>query len=174
MKNSKVKPSIVVGTFLALVLVAVAARYEDFVVTKLTVLGTSAFTGAITATGGVTGNVTGNVVGTDVSVADDFIVTPQSQNVTNTQAVTLESGSLLVGVGQAAASTNTITIAAPGAGFVGKVVVIGIGATSSNIVAIADQAPCDLAGAAALGVGDTLMLWATSATTWLEVSRSNN
>jgi hypothetical protein len=114
-------------------------------------------------------------IGTKLTVGETVIVTPASQNVTNGQAsVALKSANLLYGVGQASALTNTITIAAPGTGMTGKYAMIAIGSTSSNVVKIADTSPADMAGDFLMGVGDVLTLWASSATTWVEVSRSNN
>ena len=124
--KSRTKPSVIIGVFLALILVAVAARYEEFVVTKLDVQGAANFdttvvvTGVLTATGGVVGKVT----------SDQTTATA-----TNAQDVTLSSTvTLVTSQGGANATTNTITLGRPtAAGFYSIV----NSSDSTNLLAIA-------------------------------------
>lgn len=120
------------------------------------------------------GKNTANKIET-LRVGKDVIVQPTEKQVINGQAVTLSSVNIFAGVGSLATSTNTITVAAPGAEMVGKIATIMIhGAASSNLIKIADSAPMDLSGDWIGGVDDVITLMAASTTNWLQVSESDN
>lgn len=159
--------------------VVFASRYEQLTVGELGVYVIKAQDGAtapaITASTISATSVSATTVSATTMSPTKVISTQGTASLTNNSTLTVAYNNYsIAGIGQAAASTNVVTIAAPGTAMVGAVVVIGIGATSSNLISVADSGNVDLASAWLGGVGDVLSLYAVSSTKWLEFSRSNN
>ncbi len=126
---------------------------------------------------GVSSNAT---ISGDAEIGQDLLVsgmrksTPTALVVTNGQAVTVsEQWYLVRPEGGAAGTTNTITLADPGADLVGAVVKLQVSASVTNALGLADSGNLKLEGAFVGGEYDTLILGAPDASTWVEDSRSN-
>lgn len=97
-----------------------------------------------------------------------------AQSATNGQAVTLSTGQVVFsGIGGAAESTNTITIAYNASATVPRLVHLVVSSASTNLIAIADSGSVALSAAWLGDDNDTLTLMSVG-TNWVEVARSNN
>lgn len=116
--------------------------------------------------------VLGDATATSATVSGFIVATANAASATDGQAVAL-SGTLtvLTGIGGANDTTNTITLAVPGT--VGKVAVIAVSSTSSNLIAIADSGNVNLSAAWLGDNDDTITLIATATNKWTEIARSN-
>ena len=101
--------------------------------------------------------------------------TGTAQNVTNGQAVTVAEGAyVLNGIGGADDSTNTITIAAPGTGAAGRLVVLMVATASTNLITIADSSPVAASGDILMDGNDSAVLMGVDASTWVLLCESDN
>lgn len=134
----------------------------------VTVTGDMTASDDITASGDLTVGgqvlVSGDLSADDITAstinADAVVHTVvAAQNVTNGQPVTLVAGkiNMLNGVGGAANTTNTITIANFAADDVGKITYLANDKTATNLVAIAKTGNF-YGDAIELGAGDSMML----------------
>ena len=100
---------------------------------------------------------------------------PATLTVTNGQAVTVAASWYLVtSQGGADGTTNTITLADPGAAADGKIVTFMLDSSSTNLVGFADSGNLKLSGAANLDNYDVLRLYGIETNVWVEIGEIDN
>lgn len=96
-----------------------------------------------------------------------------TQSATNGAALTLSDNfTVVTGIGGANDTTNTVTL--PSVAQAGAIYVIAVGASSTNLIAIADSGNAKLASAWVGDNNDTLTLIGDAGDNFIEVSRSDN
>jgi hypothetical protein len=103
------------------------------------------------------------------------IIASTALSATNGQSVALAAPVyILTGTGGANDTTNTITISNVSAAMVGAKITLVIDAASSNLITIADSAPCYLSAAWVADNNDTLEMYVVATNVLVETSKSDN
>ena len=114
-------------------------------------------------------------VETRVAKVEGAVIAPTALSATNGQAVALAAPVyILTGTGGADDTTNTITIANVSAAMVGAKITLVMDAASSNLITIADSAPCYLSAAWLGDNNDTIEMYVVATNVLVETSRSDN
>jgi len=100
---------------------------------------------------------------------------PTALSVTNGQAVTVAKQTYLIsGIGGAATTTNTFTLAAPGTALLGLEVTFVVSSTSSQLVSIADSGTVQASSAWIGNTNDVAKFYAATATLWVQSGEEDN
>jgi len=114
-------------------------------------------------------------VETRVAKVEGAVIASTALSVTNGQAVALAAPVyILTGTGGANDTTNTITVSNVSAAMVGTKITLVVDASSSNLVTIADSAPCYLSAAWVADNNDTLEMYVVATNVLVETSKSDN
>ena len=114
-------------------------------------------------------------VQTRVAAVEGAKIASTALSVTNGQSVALAAPVyVLTGTGGANDTTNTITLSNVSSAMVGSKITLIVDAASSNLVTIADSAPCYLSAAWLGDNNDTLEMYVVAINVLVETSKSDN
>ena len=114
-------------------------------------------------------------VQTRVTAVEGAVIASTALSVTNGQSVALAAPVYVItGTGGADNTTNTVTISNVSAAMVGTKITLIVDSASSNLVTIADSAPCYLSAAWVADNNDTLEMYVVATNRLVETSKSDN
>ena len=112
---------------------------------------------------------------TRIAKVEGAVIASTALSVTNGQSVALAAPVYVItGTGGANDTTNTITISNVSAAMVGTKITLIVAAASSNLVTIADSAPCYLSAAWVGDNNDTIEMYVVATNVLVETSKSDN